>query len=373
MIKKAAIFLACLLLNLTITSVAKAEEIVIEVTGNGGESSNQVQVQTQNNSTVNQNNEAQVTNNVENTANTGDNTASYNTSGETSITTGDASSTTTVNNQNINTNAAESPCNNCESNFSTTITGNGAGSYNTATQNNSQSTTANQSNYATITNNITVNANTGYNKASFNGGNSSILTGNISASTVINNRNINNSIYIGIEGSSNSQIKISGNGEGSFNNASFNNNTSYITTTINIADILNNVEHNLNTGGNETLKNLGDSAIITGDIVSTININNENINSSFVKIICECDDEVTPPIVPPVTPTDPISKLGDSYVQPSTGSSGSTGPAAGSVLPQTGITIPFTLIATLFFIFTFLLGLYLRFYSSKAPPAVARR
>jgi hypothetical protein len=69
MIKKAIIFIICLLLNFTIASKIKAEEIVILDNGSG--SSNQVQVQSTNATNVSQSNTSNIDNNVNANANTG--------------------------------------------------------------------------------------------------------------------------------------------------------------------------------------------------------------------------------------------------------------------------------------------------------------
>lgn len=372
MIKKAIIFIICLLLNFGITSKVKAEEIVIS--GNGSDSSNQVQVQSSNTTSITQNNTANVDNNVNSTANSGNNSASSN-NGDSTVKTGDTSSTTTVNNQNINTNSSDVSCG-CQADSSITISGNGAGSINNVFVTNSTSTLISQNNTAIISNNINANANTGNNNASYNNGSSSILTGSIYASTDVNNKNINNSQYAGTGAvSGNTSIDISGNGANSFNNAVLIENTSAVITNTNIATITNNVEHNLNTGGNTTMGNVGDAVIITGGIVSNVKVNNENINSNLTEVSCDCPSSNpggggnngggNPP------PTDP----GTSTVQGTSGNSsgsgnGSSGPADGNSLPATGSTIPFTLVATLILFFMLLSGLYLRFNAANAPPTV---
>ena len=64
MIRKAVIFIICLIANLTLTNHVKADEIVVNVNGNGSGSTNQVQVTSQNTTQVSQNNDASVTNNT---------------------------------------------------------------------------------------------------------------------------------------------------------------------------------------------------------------------------------------------------------------------------------------------------------------------
>jgi hypothetical protein len=186
---------------------------------------------------------------------------------------------------------------------------------------------------------------------------------------MITNKNINNSAYFGATGLESSFLSISGNADGSLNNVMFTNNISVVVTNTNLASITNNVENNLNTGGNKTLGNLGDAAIVTGDIVNKININNENINSNFVAIVCDCNPENPEPPTPPTPPTP--TTPGSSIVQGSSGSSssGSSNGTPGNVLPVTGSSIPWSLFATLVLFFMFLSGLYLRFHGANAPPS----
>jgi hypothetical protein len=279
-IRKAVIFIICLIANLTLTNHVKADEIVVSVNGNGSGSTNQVQVTSQNTTQVSQNNDASVTNNT------------------------------------------------------------------------------------------TSNANTGNNSASFNGGNSTIVTGSIKATTNVVNKNINNS-FNSIDASvGTSAIVIVGNGTDSENNSVIHNDNEVDVEVLNIAEILNLIDHDLNTGGNSTLSNLGDSVIITGDIVSDITVENENINSSIVDVSCECEDPAEPESPSQPSTQNPNPSTGTSIVQGASGSAGSSN-TPGSSLPRTGLTIPLTFVATMIFVFMFLTGLYLRFYSSKSPPAMA--
>lgn len=368
-LRRAVIFSACLLLNLSLVTAVKAEEIVIEVSGNGSESNNEVNVQSQAATTVAQNNNAEISNSVNSNADTGGNSANSNTNGDTQITTGGANTTTSINNQNINSNVANEGACNCSHTTNVEVSGNGAGSDNKTYVTHNGSTYVNQTNNARITNNIIVNANTGYNKASYNtGGSSTIITGAIYAKTNVSNKNINNSFNSIDSALGSSSVVIMSNGEGSDTNVVVNQANDIEINVVNIADIINNIEHILNTGGNETLNNLGDSVIITGGIESDVTVENENINSSYSEVDCECDDPSVPQT--PSQPTNPTAPNGGtSIVQGTSGSTGSAG-TSGSSLPKTGLTIPLTFVATLIFIFMFLSGLYLRFSSSKSPPTI---
>lgn len=353
----------CFAVNASSLGRVYATEIVIE--GNGGGSDNQVQVTSTTETTVTQENNAEVSNNVENNANTGGNEANSN-NGNTNIQTGNAENSTTVNNENINSNSAEAgPCN-CEQDTTIKISGNGTGSNNTVYGGVSNTSTVNQTNNATIKNNITVKANTGYNTANYNTGNATIKTGNITSSVVVNNKNINNSYASVALPTLTANVVIAGNGAHSDNIAYLNIQKSLVTNNTNNADILNNVFTFLNTGGNKANGNTGDVAILTGDIISNILINNENINSNFVHADCECENPENPQPTPTITPPPPPGKCTDNC-NPTNGSVGgaSASSGGGEVLPATGSY--FLYLITLASLITFFMGWYLRFRSGVAP------
>lgn len=367
-LRKAVIFSACLLINLTIVSQVKAEEVNVEISGNSSGSSNEVHIEASNNLSVNQNNSANINNNVVVNTNTGNNSATSNANSDSVVSTGSVDTTTIVNNQNINSNQVNSNNCNCSYGINSIISGNAAGSDNGSFINHVNSVNAAQANRAYISNNVNVNGNTGDNSASFNGGNSTIITGNIKAKTTVSNRNVNNSFNSIDSSTGTSSVVILSNGSNSENSSIITNNNEVDIEVLNIAEILNTIDHDLNTGGNSTLANLGDSVIITGDIQSDITVENENINSSIVNVDCECETPEQPE--QPSSPTQPQNpSTGTSIVQGSSGSAGSSN-TPGANLPRTGLTIPLTFVATIIFIFMFLTGLYLRFYSSKSPPAI---
>jgi len=366
-LRKAVIFSACLLLNLTIVSQVKAEEVNVEISGNSSGSSNEVHIEASNNLSVNQNNSANINNNVVVNTNTGNNSATSNANGDSVVSTGSVDAATIVNNQNINSNQVNSNNCNCSYGINSIISGNSAGSDNGSFINHVNSLNTAQANRAYISNNVNVNGNTGDNSASFNGGNSTIITGNIKAKTTVSNRNVNNSFNSIDSSAGTSSVVILSNGANSENNSIITNNNEVDIEVLNIAEILNTIDHDLNTGGNGTLANLGDSVIVTGDIVSDIAVENENINSSIAEVSCECNEESTPENPTQPSSQNPNPSTGTSIVQGASGSAGSSN-TPGSSLPRTGLTIPLTFVATTIFVFMFLAGLYLRFYSSKSPP-----
>lgn len=356
-----------------------AEGINLSITGNGDSSQSQVVVNVDQNQSVQQSNQADIQNNVDSQANTGNNNASGNNGSEVNIETGDVNSSTDINNENINQNVAETEC--CPVQTDLTIKNNGSDSINSITSEIFNNVEINQTNYANIVNNAITNANTGQNLANSNNGNVTIATGNITAVTNIENKNINiNDDPQAVGGQI--SIFVGGNGTNSENyvNYLFQNNINV--NEANYANILNNAVMNLNTGCNVADKNVGSVFISTGDILGLITIKNEDINKSDAEIsnCCEKDeddkdkdddngkpDEPILPPPPPPGPPGPDDKPGPSIGRGGEGNGAVAGEAAG--LPETGnfLTL-FGIILALMFFFA---GVYLRFSSGVSPPAIA--
>jgi hypothetical protein len=359
----------CFALNASVITHAFADEYVIS--GNGSGSNNQIQTTTSQNTTVEQSNNAEVTNNVNNSADTGNNQTNNN-NGDTNIETGNISSNTQVNNDNINTNFAQNNpcCNGTENKY--VIDGNGAGSKNSIVSELNTTIVSTQTNNAKITNNITVNANTGKNEANNNNGNVTIKTGNISSIITVNNQNINNSVQKLSGSIPTVNVFVKDNGAKSENNISLLINKNINSNVTNNANILNNIFSYLNTGRNKANGNNGDVFIETGDLLSQININN-SANKSFT-VVNDCGCEIPnheKPTPTPTVPPSPSPKPGDGgngHSDPSNGSvagaSASSG-GGGETLPATGSY--FLFLITIANLIMFFLGWYLRFRSGIAP------
>lgn len=358
---------------ITGTAIVYAEQVDLSVTGNGSGSDNTVNATTTNNTTVSQNNQADINNNVQSDQSTGGNTTSDN-NGSAGISTGSVTENSTISNTNINSNIAQGGAG--SPNINGEISGNGSDSNNSINNSNNNSLAINQSNNANINNNIYGTGITGENTANDNNGNIDIRTGNISSEIEINNESINNSIFDKncnciVKGDV--KIKISGNGSGSINEVDVDSVDSKNIFSHNDADIENNVFLDFITGRNSVIGNLGNVAIITGDIASTIKINNSKINSNEANLICE---NVTPPPSPTpppggnVTPPPPTSSGGGGGESSSSVSSSAPqvlgASALGEVLPATGGWGLF--LATLLSTMLFLMGWYLRLRSGTSPP-----
>lgn len=330
------------------TSGCLGDSAVIENTGNGSESDNNIDVNLESNDATFQENDATVENNMTLNADTGDNIASRNTGGDSTIATGDANVAASIVNM-VNNNIAggvvymvvnifgdligdiilpdnfAADC--CGTDVTAANTGNGDGSTNNILVQGDDNDEISQFNTANIENNLIITAESGDNDTSRNtNGSSSIETGDTNVlAQVLNIANLNlvggdywlvivneagqwvgkilgaggDGNYAGSEilefivGENGAiTVKNSGNGEGSTNTINIESQDNDTITQVNNANIVNNVNLSANTGGNSASRNTGgDSTITTGDasvVASIVNFVNNNIVGSgrlFVNVI----------------------------------------------------------------------------------------
>lgn len=267
----------------------------VTISGNGAGSTNFNTVSQTNTNTVTQNNDAHVTNNVTSNASTGGNDAGFNTGGNVSVETGNATTVANVTNA-LNSNAAQIAGCNCAGDTNVAVTGNGAQSKNTVTLGSTNVNTVSQDNNASVTNNVDNNAKTGYNDANGNtGGNVSVSTGNATASTTVKTVANANSASIGGgagAGNSSASFVITGNGAGSNNwiNAGLTNVNSIDQN--NSAHILNDVDSDAKTGGNDAGFNTGGNVeITTGNAGAGATVDNM-VNFNSANLDCGCVTDV---------------------------------------------------------------------------------
>ncbi|MCX8009002.1 MAG: hypothetical protein N3A54_04870, partial [Patescibacteria group bacterium] len=177
--------------NMAHVECCDANELHINVSGNGSFSDNRVNVNHGRNGSdtqVFQTNNAAVTNSVNAKAQTGENTANRNTGGNVSVRTGDALTSVEVSttaNANAATIGGEGHGN---GSISARIMGNGSRSNNTIDLNLDSSSLIVQENNAVVSNGISSDASTGTNNTNDNtGGDVMIRTGNARAGIVIDN------------------------------------------------------------------------------------------------------------------------------------------------------------------------------------------
>lgn len=342
------------------------EQLVIS--GNAQDSNNSINIQSSNGSSTQQSNTATVNTDVHIDSNTGYNDASNNAGGQNTITTGDVNTTTSIDTV-ANISSATIEC--CKESINNTISvsGNAQGSVNTANATNTNNTVINVNQIATISNISNIQANTGYNSASGNQGDSTIKTGDISNKEYINNGVINSS-YIKAPAFSGQVylIKIVNNAQDSTNNVFADFIYDLSLNVNNVATIVNDTHADLNTGHNSADNNDGDVSIKTGDVYNKIKVTND-ANHSIAQVSCCEKHETTPPTPPTPTPPtggdSPKGGNGNSGNGGSSNSNNTTTSIGNDILPSTGTN--WTLILMIANIGMFLMGLYLRIRSGRSP------
>ena len=146
------------------------------------------------------------------------------------------------------------------------ISGNGAGSDNTAVVSQTSVTTVTQSNEANVTNQVEAEAETGENEANFNtGGDVTISTGAASATAVVSNELNSNAAEVECCPTGPVDVEISGNGAFSDNQVQLGLTSVTTLDQSNSARVYNEVELDAETGENEANLNTGgDVTIMTG-------------------------------------------------------------------------------------------------------------
>ncbi len=268
----------------------------VEISGNGSDSDNTVEVNQTNTTTVNQTNTANISNNIDVDADTGNNDANDNTGGDVSIDTGDADATVSVTNTANSNQASVDGC--CPDDVTLTIKGNGTDNGNNDenkikfTSNNTNSIT--QTNNAEFDNDVDVDLDTGKNDANGNtGGDVSVETGDADATvTVSNQANANWAAITGGNGGG-VAVEISGNGSDSDNTVKVNLTSNNTINQSNYADISNDVDVDADTGKNDANDNTGgDVSIDTGDANADVNVSNmANFNAAELEG-CGCLEDL---------------------------------------------------------------------------------
>lgn len=264
-------------------------------------------------------------------ANTTGGQAALSQTGNGSVQTGDATVTANVGND-VNTNLLNSGSGAGGSNGSVGNAQNGDSSTNNATSDSNNSSDTTLSNLADIDNNIALAAKTGDNTASRNTGDGTVLTGDANVGvTVINggnnnvqglavnqydvNNNQSGDIILGYSaptascgtvnvcqsGILGADVKNTGNGTDSTNNAKANSNATNDVAQTNAADVTNNVAVDAITGQNHADSNVGAGHIETGDAnvaVTILNFLNNNILAGVVDVINIFDDYSGDVIIP---------------------------------------------------------------------------
>lgn len=154
------------------------------------------------------------------------------------------------------------------------VEGNGAFSDNGVAVSNNSNTTVSQTNNANVTNKVSSNASSGGNTSKFNtGGSSSIDTGAATSSTTINNSLNSNKASLpscGNCAAGATDVTVSGNGAYADTVVGVNNNKSVTLNQDNKAKVVNHVDANATTGGNDSKFNTGGTTGITTGAAFTV-------------------------------------------------------------------------------------------------------
>lgn len=137
-----------------------------------------------------------------------------------------------------------------------------------------------QENNLCVSNNIQVNANTGYNKANKNTGSGSVSTGDANVGVSVSTSGNSNSLELAVNGSGDYYAGNETTGPESENEAKVEVENEVDVTQENNASVSNNVGIDADTGHNKAEKNTGDGSVQTGDVdveVSVVNDLNENV------------------------------------------------------------------------------------------------
>lgn len=363
-LNKFSAILLVLLLTLVVNPVQA--QIVVDVSGNGADTTNTVTVDQSQTTQTEQTNEANVVNDVVTEANTGGNTVSDST-GDTQITTGDILTQTTVSNDLNNSEVIIDPAG---QELALNISDNGAGSTNLVDANVTLLTNVNVNQTANIQNNISIYANTGGNIASNNSGEVIIDTGDIKAyGNLVNS--VNQSYVFIASTLTDVAVNVTNNGVDSINQVNVNLGKEINQNRVHLANIVNNIYANLNTGGNVAWHNLDQVLIKTGDIDFAFDVSNEPINVGATFICCDDGEPV-----PPGNPADQaLPPLAGGPTPKTNGTTNGNGAATvedvlgaiTDILPSTGASaIHFWMLAVMYLL-TFLAGLYLRLRAGRSP------
>ncbi|MCX7928208.1 MAG: hypothetical protein N2558_00795 [Patescibacteria group bacterium] len=281
----------------------------LTISDNGSDSSSQAIVQLSNSVNVLQTNNSSIQNDVFSNTNTGSNLIDQS-GDEVNVKTGDAKISQTAINLSNQNGFKDNCCETAKINQQVNINNNGSNSTNTVSSSSNLSNNFVSQNSAVIKTKIVGVANTGLNKANDNSRNTKITTGDVKVVTSVKNGPINSSISslpanLSEDASSFRFIDNAYVGGSSANNFKNLKNNVFVE---NSSVILNEVFVDANSGENFIGGNLGDSAIITGDIFLDILLRNDYINSNFISFNCCFFDNGDDPDDPPTVPEDSIIK-----------------------------------------------------------------
>lgn len=268
-----------------------------EISGNGSNSTNTVEVLENESKVVVQDNNAIIKNVVNSEANSGGNKVNDNTGGDASLFTGDAIASVEISNMaNLNQVSIED-CNGCPADELIKISGNGSMSENDISKLSCTDIAVFQDNFAKISNNVDAKATSGYNDVKQNtGGDVVVSTGAAGAGIAIDNIANANIATIGSgvnNEAGNVEVAIEGNGSNSINNISLFENKLVSIVQENLAFIKNKANAEAVSGKNDVNDNTNGNVLVdTGTALANVEIQN-TANFNWADVECCLAEEVT--------------------------------------------------------------------------------
>lgn len=267
-------------------------DISVTQNGNGANATSSTDISSNNSNHISSANNAAITNSITTTSNTGANSAFAIMGGATAIVTGDSSTNMAVTNG-VNQVAIDSgAC--CATPTNVNQSGNGSGSSDTVSISQNNTTNLSVNNTANIVNTLQAKSQTGDNDITFqNKGDGSIKTGNSHSKGIIKNVGINTAVITvpqSYEAESNMIIK--NNGAISDNKSVLNQKYKVNIVKFDVADILNDMVLDANTGENDINFSSDNVSINTGDVQAGFLVLNEDLNANNIKVNCPCNKNV---------------------------------------------------------------------------------
>lgn len=271
-------------------------DVNAKIEGNGSDSENEIEIETDNKVKLDQKNRAYVDNRVDVKASSGDNDVNDNTGGDVIVRTGDIDTTVKLATV-ANANSARIGGNGSEAGVaSARILGNGSFSENDIDLDFDNEIDLTQDNYADIENYVDVDADSGWNDVSDNtGGEVALLTGDIDAKIIVDNMVNFNAANIEDCCFEDLNAKIAGNGSDSDNEIEYEAENELNVEQDNDSDLNNKLFVDGYTGDNDVDDNTGsydelsDPFVQTGNAGADVHVNNEGGVNTFGDVELEFD------------------------------------------------------------------------------------
>lgn len=272
----------------TLISPTGGQDHTMTIEGNGTGSTNTADIEKTEDMSVTQDNTANVTNNSTVTATTGNNVADDNTGGSVQVDTGNANVGSSVNvSSDVNHNTVQVGTSEGTGAVMVTISGNGSNSVNTTALITADNLTFDQSNDATIENDVDVTASTGNNSASDNTmGDVMVTTGNAVTDVSVDTSANSNAATVGLGVVGDVDLWMADNGTASDNLIDLELTVNESPTQDNTLTVDNTDLTFTGDTGNDVAdgNTSGDTAVLTGDVTTDVNVTTDGNSNDYANV-----------------------------------------------------------------------------------------